>query len=222
MIGKISKDTFCQKAYLSLKQSIIKGRLKPGEVLVIEKVAEQLGISPTPTREALIRLTSEGFIEYKSNKKRYVAPITPESVQGIYEVRKLLEPYATRSLARSIASDAEMKRELLELRELSDPALFHTVTAESYEKLMATDLRLSAILLEGIRGSFLAEVLNWINDRSLRIRTFLETSRPGKERSLSNLLLKSMSESLKHCSKAIQNRLQQLPMNILPMLNAVL
>ena len=174
---RISTDTFCQKAYLSVKESIITGGLKPGALLPSKELAEQLGISSTPIREALIRLTSEGFVAYKSNKKRCVAPITVESVHEIYEVRKLLEPYAASILARSTASDGKIKSELLELRERSDSVLFHTATAEVYGELVAIDLQLSAILIEGILGSFLAEVLNWVNDRSLRTRTFLETSR---------------------------------------------
>jgi len=193
MLERISTDTFCQKAYTVIKRAIIGGSLKPGTVLVTEHLAEELNISLTPIREALIRLTSEGFIEYKSNKQRCVAVITVESVHEIYEVRRLLEPYTAARLARCVGTSDGIRKRLIELREPSDPGLLHVVEAGSYENGMAIDLQLGSILLEGVKNSFLGEVLRWVNDRSLRIRTFLETSTQGEREAFGDTILQEHS-----------------------------
>ncbi|GAG19411.1 unnamed protein product, partial [marine sediment metagenome] len=194
MLERISTDTFCQKAYTVIKGAIIEGSLKPGTVVVTERLAEELNISLTPIREALIRLTSEGFIEYKSNKQRCIALITVESVRESYEVRRLLEPYAVARLAECVATSDEIRKQLIELREPSDPGLLHVGEAGSYENVMAMDLRLGSILLEGVNGSFLGEVLHWVNDRSLRIRTFLETSTQGEREAFGDTILQEHSQ----------------------------
>ena len=78
----------------SIKTAILSGSLKPDEVLVERRIAEQLGVSKTPVREALIAMTSSGLLTPTRNRGVAVRRLRPEDVQRIYEMRMLLEPWA--------------------------------------------------------------------------------------------------------------------------------
>ena len=56
-------DLLSTKVYRILKSSIIKGNFKPGEKLLESKIAEQLGVSRTPVREAIQKIAAEGFVK---------------------------------------------------------------------------------------------------------------------------------------------------------------
>lgn len=78
----------------SLRSAILSGRLGPGEVLVERRVADMLGVSKTPVREALIALTSSGLLTPTSNRGVAVRRLRVKDVLGIYEIRMLMEPWA--------------------------------------------------------------------------------------------------------------------------------
>ena len=95
--------------YEEVRQAIIELRLKPGEALREAAIAEQLGVSKTPVREALARLEQEGLVETTSFKGAVVSGYSPEDLQEIYELRELLEGAAARAAAAS-ASDETLTR----------------------------------------------------------------------------------------------------------------
>jgi DNA-binding GntR family transcriptional regulator len=81
--------------YRRLREDIVLGRISPRELLVEADLAEQLKVSRTPVREALLRLSSEGLID--SRRRRWmVHQHTPEEIKEIYEVRAALESHAAR------------------------------------------------------------------------------------------------------------------------------
>jgi DNA-binding GntR family transcriptional regulator len=81
--------------YLRLREDIVLGRISPRELLVEADLAEQLKVSRTPVREALLRLANEGLID--SRRRRWmVHQHTADEIREIYEVRAALESYAAR------------------------------------------------------------------------------------------------------------------------------
>src|SRR6185312_5577399 len=86
---------------------IISGALLPGQHVVLERLARDLGISPTPVREAVARLVNEGLIVEGPNRKLHVAPLTPRYVRDTFWVRSSLEGLAA-ELAASRISDADL------------------------------------------------------------------------------------------------------------------
>lgn len=86
-----------------LRRAILHGELLPGEKLHAERLAEQLGVSPTPLREAFMRLAGEGLVVIEPQRGARVAPIGVEEAADIYELRLLLDPVA---LARSVEAGA--------------------------------------------------------------------------------------------------------------------
>ncbi|MBI5561119.1 MAG: GntR family transcriptional regulator [Deltaproteobacteria bacterium] len=92
-----------------VKDSVIKGRLKPGERVPEHEIAESLGISRTPIREAFRQLESEGFITVAPRKGAIVSPITPKDVEDFYAIKSLLEGYAAREACKKF-TEKEIKR----------------------------------------------------------------------------------------------------------------
>jgi DNA-binding GntR family transcriptional regulator len=89
-----------------LKSAIIDLRLPPGEPLREATIAESLGVSKTPVREALTRLEVEGLVESTSFKGAVVSNYTRQDLTELYELRELLEVWAVREAATSISTDA--------------------------------------------------------------------------------------------------------------------
>lgn len=86
-----TEGTLSDKAYLSLKQNILELELKPGEMLLEDRLSDMLGISRTPIREALKKLTYEGLVSFRSGKGTYVTELTIENFLKIYPIRNSLE-----------------------------------------------------------------------------------------------------------------------------------
>lgn len=77
-----------------LREAITSGRLAPGERLRTQALAEELGVSRLPVREALHTLRAEGLVEFESHRGAVVASLSAEEIQEVYLLRTLLEPAA--------------------------------------------------------------------------------------------------------------------------------
>ena len=97
-----------EAAYGHLRDSILRGSLLPGTRISEPNLAEQLGISRTPVREALQRLSQEGLVELTPAKGARVRVLSAEEVREVYEARAMLEGEAAR-LAAERASEGEMR-----------------------------------------------------------------------------------------------------------------
>jgi DNA-binding GntR family transcriptional regulator len=103
------------EAYRTIRRSIVDGVLKPGERLVEERLAQHLGVSRTPIREALAMLEVEGLVKSIPKKGTIVRTFTREEIRELYELRIVLEGYAARQAAESIT-----REELDQMRKLYD------------------------------------------------------------------------------------------------------
>ena len=72
-----------------LKESILEGDLKPGTELIQEKIAETLGVSRIPVREAFLILEHDGFVERQRSRGFVVSELTLDDVYEHYEIRSL-------------------------------------------------------------------------------------------------------------------------------------
>ena len=94
----------------TLRQAILRGELKPGERLMEIQLANKLGVSRTPIREAIRKLELEGLVLMIPRKGAEVAEITEKNMRDVLEVRKALE-----ELAVQLACDKITQEELEEL-----------------------------------------------------------------------------------------------------------
>jgi len=90
------------KVYELLLESIIKQKLLPGERLIEKNLAEKLGVSKTPVREALSRLQKEGLVEGIPYQGFLVARISFQDVEEIYDLREVIEGLAARNATKKI------------------------------------------------------------------------------------------------------------------------
>lgn len=90
-----------------LRERIIARQFKPGERLIQDEIADLLGISRTPVRDALQKLAAEGFVTFSPHKGAFVTDFSTNELQEIYAVRIALESYAARLAAERI-TDAEL------------------------------------------------------------------------------------------------------------------
>ncbi len=98
------------KVFKYIKAQIINGHYQPTESLVESKLADELGVSRTPIREAIRLLELEGLVETIPNKGAIVLGISDKDVEDIYAIRKLIEGLAARWAAERI--NAVDKKEL--------------------------------------------------------------------------------------------------------------
>ena len=103
-----------------LREDIIRGKIKPGERIVEEDIAEKFHVSRGPVREALRHIGEEGFVVYESHKGSTVKTISYEEMQEKYLVRSTLEVLAIRIIAGKLPE--EIEREMDECLEQMEKA----------------------------------------------------------------------------------------------------
>jgi DNA-binding GntR family transcriptional regulator len=90
------------RAYAVLKEAVLAGEFRPGEVVTLRSLAKQLAVGEMPVREALRRLTSEGAFEALPNRSARVPTLNRRQVEQILELRRYLEGKAAAHAARHI------------------------------------------------------------------------------------------------------------------------
>jgi DNA-binding GntR family transcriptional regulator len=154
------------KAYAALRDDIIEWRLLPGTVLAEVEQSERLGISRTPLREALSRLTAEGLTTTAGGRGVVVTDISLEDIDELFELRETLEGRAAALAAErgDHATFEQLRRELLRAPELiggQDPAL------HDYYGLVG---RLDAAIDAAISNAYLVQAMRSLRVHLVRVR----------------------------------------------------
>lgn len=97
-----------ESAYRYIRKAIVSGELKSGETLQEAKLAKQIGVSRTPVREALSRLSNEGLVLLERYRRGQVASFTIEEIAEIFLLRAKLESHGAYRAAQRI-TDAQIK-----------------------------------------------------------------------------------------------------------------
>jgi DNA-binding GntR family transcriptional regulator len=92
-----------------MRRLILDGTLRPGERLIEDRLAEQLGVSRNPVREAIRVLEAEGFLDVTARRGCFVAVLTAKQAADLFEVRLVLEPLGAK-LAAGQSSPARIAR----------------------------------------------------------------------------------------------------------------
>jgi GntR family transcriptional regulator, carbon starvation induced regulator len=164
-----------------LRAAILANELAPGERLRPAELAARWNVSPTPLREALLRLEADGLVESVPHKGTRVTPLTRSSLAQLYELRLLLEPLALRkALARREHVDVDRVRaahaKLLPLHSGGDP--------QSSEELLRREEIHRAFhhsLLEECDSPWLLSLTDTMQLHSSRYRLLSLDSRGGQQ-----------------------------------------
>ena len=168
-MGKTTPLSIRDQIYESVKEDILASRYSPGEELLIDKLATEYGVSTTPIREALLRLTTVGLVVLNPNKGARVAPINEEYTQYIFELRLLLETYAAR---QTVLQAPSLDLDGLEQRiKLIRSGVFQQ---RDYKE---TDLALHELLYVHLPNVLLKDIMRNLYELSIRIRYYAQEGR---------------------------------------------
>jgi DNA-binding GntR family transcriptional regulator len=112
----IEKENLSSRAYTEIKNALMNGQYEPGERLRISVLAEQMGVSITPVREAIFRLVSEQGLEMKAATAVHVPIITAEHLREIQLIRHHLEGAAAERAAVNLSAAGYERLEELQAR----------------------------------------------------------------------------------------------------------
>jgi DNA-binding GntR family transcriptional regulator len=96
-----------EQAYDKLKTLIITGALEPGALHNEKRLAEALGVSRTPVREALLELSREGMVAFVPGKGVEICKLTEQQVREVFEIRRIIEGYIIKKIAARL-TDADV------------------------------------------------------------------------------------------------------------------
>jgi len=144
-----------EKVYEHLKSDILSGRYTPGEKLAEEHLAETLGVSRTPVREALHKLDSEGLIKPRKKRGFIVSRDTKEEVEELFELRSILEGHTLRVISRIISEEIlselnesiQKAEEALKRNRIEEVFKWNTRFHDTLHELVADKTRLHQLIV---------------------------------------------------------------------------
>lgn len=157
-----------------LRNSIIHGELKPGERLMEVQLAEHLGVSRTPVREAIRKLELEGLVVMVPRKGAYVADVSIKDILDVLEVRSVLE-----GLAAYLAAERMTEEELEEL-ELISYHFKRCIENGNTEGMIEKDMQFHDRIFRSTRNSKLIQIAQGFQEQVQRFRItyFSEYNKP--------------------------------------------
>ncbi len=149
----------------SLREAIIGGVLRPGERMMEIQLAEEMGVSRTPVREAIRKLELEGFVVMVPRKGAYVAGISLKDINDVFEIRAALEALAAGLAAERMTEDEleQMERLLVRKAEI--------IENNDLESIVEVDTDFHATLYKASRNERLIQILSNLREQIQRFRT---------------------------------------------------
>ena len=138
----------------TLRQAILKGELAPGERLMEIQLANKLGVSRTPIREAIRKLELEGLVLMIPRKGAEVAEITEKNMLDVLEVRRALE-----ELAVKLACERITEEEIQELKDAAD-AFQKILSEKDITKIAEADEAFHDVIFKSTGNDRLIQLLN--------------------------------------------------------------
>ena len=157
----------------TLREAIVNGILKPGERLMEIQLAEELGVSRTPVREAIRKLELEGFVVMIPRRGTYVADLSIKDINEVFEIRTALDVLAAGLAVERITEDEleQLERLLVEIGELIDEG--------DIDKIVECDSQFHDVLYRASRNDRLVGIINNLREQFTRFRS-ITISYPGR------------------------------------------
>lgn len=159
------KTSLVDLAYEKIKVRILDNQYHPGYQALENEVAEDLGMSRTPVREALIRLKHEGLVELIPRRGVRVVPVMADDMQEIYDVLTSLESMAAELLARRKPDAATLEPMKAATRDMET-----ALKDDDLEAWAAADEKFHRALIDLCGNRRLASMANTVRDQGHRAR----------------------------------------------------
>lgn len=148
----------------NLREAILEGKLKPGQRLMEVQLAEQLGVSRTPVREAIRKLELEGLVVMLPRKGAYVANMSLKDIIDVLEIRASLEGLAASLAAERINPDDIKKLEII-VKEFEELTI-----ASDVDTLLKKDVEFHECIFKATNNKKLHQLINSLWEQVYRFR----------------------------------------------------
>jgi len=165
---RIKLDSFRplgEMVYESLRDAIVNQALKPGERLMETELADEMGVSRTPVREAIRKLELEGYVVMIPRKGAYVAGLSIKDINEVFEIRGALEALAA-GLAASRATEEE-----IEEMELNLALEANHFESSDLLKTIEEDTKFHELIYKASRNNRLLGMIKELREQVQRFRT---------------------------------------------------
>lgn len=192
--------------YEELRMLIMTGKIKPGTRMMEIELAESMGVSRTPVREAIRQLEKDNLVTIEPRRGAYVSDISADDMADMLFVRQPLEGIST-YLATKYMTDDQL-RELVEVNKKYETA----VNEDATEDLIKLDTKFHKLIADASRNKYLISILEDLQEQVLRFRyIYFKSGRRAAEvidehRKIMNSMLDRNEEaareySIEHISK---------------------
>lgn len=177
--GVLSEEPMvaAERAYRHAKTAILEGSLPGGQLVSEGDVADQLGLSRTPVREAFLRLAAEGLLRLFPKRGALVVPVTPEEVDEVRAARRMVESWAARR------AGAAEEPELVEVLQRCIALQEQAVATGSPEEAARADDRFHEALVEAGRNKVVSAFHAALGDRRRRMVDMSSGTEPERAES---------------------------------------
>ncbi|WP_426415201.1 GntR family transcriptional regulator [Aestuariirhabdus sp. LZHN29] len=159
------KPKLSEQVFNRLRSMVLNNELRVGNYYLEQELAEQLGTSRTPLREAAIRIEQEGLVTIVPRRGIFIRPISAKEMKDIYEILSCLEVAAITTLSRRPIASTQ----LAEL-EAAQKAMTTALANNDLDLWASNDKRFHQILVQSSDNSELAHLVNRYWDKTDRVR----------------------------------------------------
>ncbi|MZD08540.1 FCD domain-containing protein [Streptomyces sp. SID5785] len=162
-----------ERVYDHVKTAVLERRYEGGTLLTEGELAEAVGVSRTPVREALLKLEVEGLLRLYPKKGALVLPVSAQEIADVVETRLLVEEHAVRKAVPATPRLIERLAELLETQRTQ-------AVAGQFAEAAATDRCFHAEIVRSGGNEILSRLYDQLRDRQLRMGVAVMQSHPDR------------------------------------------
>ena len=169
-----SQPKLVEQVHKAILAEIAEGKLRPGERIIQEQIAQELGVSRQPVQQALVLLKNQGVLRDAPGRGLLVAPLDPHFVRQMYEVRAVIEGLAFRKAAENFTAKAKQRGEKL-LAVGRD-----AVSKGSVSDMIAADMALHTFIYELADNPLIGPAMEtqWVNTQRVMGSVLLSADKP--------------------------------------------
>ncbi|MBF9233661.1 GntR family transcriptional regulator [Microvirga alba] len=164
MTAVLRPQSLREEALTKIREAIVFGALPGGQLFSEQTIADQLQISRTPVREALLQLGSEGLIEFVPNRGARIVPVSSEYLRQVFELRASIEGYCGKQLAA-----ASSRKRILDKLDASLAEQRQIIDTNDQSAWVAANMRFHMLMVEDYGNPLMIDVLNNLATHTMRM-----------------------------------------------------
>ncbi|MFG3656578.1 GntR family transcriptional regulator [Streptomyces sp. NPDC047706] len=172
-LAAVKQPPAADRVYTHVKQGVLDRRYEGGTLLTEGELADAVGVSRTPVREALLRLEAEGLIKLYPKKGALVLPVSAQEIADVVETRLLVEEHAARKAVPAPSGLIARLEELLERQR-------EQAAAGDLAGAAVTDRSFHAEIVRSGGNEILSRLYDQLRDRQLRMGVAVMHSHPDR------------------------------------------